>query len=85
MTADQTLIEQVLATLAARGPAKLGEPLDLPWPGQSLIYGVYAAAQAQHRGYGRENEVSRHVQLARQAGISEDEIEAAIAAGERQD
>lgn len=83
-----TIIDRLLAADAARPRRGLGDPGPPPADfsvADGTVYGVYHAALARHRGWrGSDEEVASCVKLARRAKVPEDEIDAAIAAAERE-
>ena len=85
--ADEQLIDQALAIIAAAGPQ--GRPSLLPsanpidmTPEQHLVHVVYEAVQGRRRGLIKDATVKSCIRTAKSAGIHEDEIAAAIAAAE---
>jgi hypothetical protein len=74
-----TLISQALAIVEAAKPIKFGDPLQVTLQ-QSLVLAIFDAVGARDRGYGSSSEVDRATKLARRAGISQEEIDAAITA-----
>lgn len=90
MEHGETLIEQALAAHAAAGPPprSFGEAAD--WggrlnmtPEQHLVHTIYIAARDQQ--ILGNAELKKVVKTARSAGIPDSEIDAAIAAAERED
>ena len=84
---DPSVIDQVLAKLAAAGPVQA------PWvspdkrsahdltPEESLVWLVYTAVEGVARGWCGESEITRCSRAATRAGIPQREVDAAIARG----
>jgi hypothetical protein len=74
---DKMLIDEALEIVRASGPPRLGGPGIPLSPEQSLVYVIYTAAMDLNAGYGRKGALERYVRTARDAGIPQDEIDAA--------
>ncbi len=75
--AQESLIDQALR-IVADNPADIVDGIPLS-PEQALVWGIYVRVQGQNRGLSAGG-IERAVQDAKRAGISAEEIEAAIAA-----
>lgn len=90
MAEDESLIAQALSAHEAAGPpprsfgeaGEWGRRLNMT-PEQHLVHTIYIAARGQQ--ILGDTELKRVVRTARSAGIPDREIDAAIAAAERQD
>jgi hypothetical protein len=80
MTGER-LIDQALATvLAAESPG--AEDQSSLTHEQALVWAIYLRATARDRGLASDEDLERSVSAARERGISVQEIEAALAAGD---
>ncbi len=78
----ERLIDQALATILAAGSLGPGDQISLTRE-QALVWAIYLRVIERHRGLASEPEIEHSVQAAREAGISAEQIEAAIAAADR--
>ena len=78
----QTLIDQALATMVAAESLGPGDQISLTNE-QALVWAIYLRAIERHRGLASGQEIEHSVRAARDAGISAEEIDAAIAAADR--
>ncbi len=80
--AGETLIEQALGLMTASGRPRPGDQLTFT-PEHALVWVLYSVTRDARRGAGSSTEVDRCVRAARNAGIADRDIDAAIAAAER--
>ena len=78
----ERLIDQALATMVAAEALGPGDQISLTNE-QALVWAIYLRVIERHRGLASGQEIEHSVQAAREAGISGEEIEAAIAAADR--
>jgi Arc/MetJ-type ribon-helix-helix transcriptional regulator len=80
--AGERLIDQALATVIAAD--SLGPDDQISFTNeQALVWAVYLRVIARHRNLASDEEVKHSVEVAANAGVSPEEIEAAIAAADR--
>ncbi len=82
MTASKRLIDQALATVIAADSLGPGDQVSLTQD-QALVWAIYLRVIARHRGLASDEQVEHSVDAAMQGGISNEEIEAAVAAANR--
>ena len=80
--AGKRLIDQALATVLASDSLKSDDQIALS-DEQALVWAIYLRTIARHRGLASDEELELSVSAARGSGISAQEIEAALAAGNR--
>jgi hypothetical protein len=82
MAGEKLLIDQALATVAAVESLGPDDQVSLTRD-QALVWAIYLRVVEQHRGLASDAEIEHSVHAASEAGISAEDIEAAIAAGDR--
>jgi len=80
--AGERLIDRALAAVVAADSLGPGDQISLT-PEQALVWAIYLRVIARHRGLASDEQVEHSVAAARNAGISPEEIEAAITAADR--
>jgi hypothetical protein len=80
--APDRLIDQALATIVAVESLGPDDQISLTQE-QALVWAIYLRVVERHRGLASRRDIEHSVQAARDGGISAEEIDAAIAAGDR--
>jgi hypothetical protein len=80
--AGKRLIDQALATVLAADSLGPDDQVSLTNE-EALVWAIYLRAIARHRGLASDEQLEHSVSAARDAGISLQDIEAALAAGDR--
>jgi hypothetical protein len=78
----ERLIDQALATTVAAEALGPSDQISLTNE-QALVWAIYLRVIERHRGLASGQEIEHSVQTGRDAGISAEEIDAAIAAADR--
>jgi hypothetical protein len=81
-TVGERLIDQALATVIAADSLGPGDQISFTHE-QALVWAVYLRVIARHRRLASDQEVKHSVEVAANAGVSPEEIEAAVAAANR--
>jgi hypothetical protein len=80
--AGRRLIDHALATVLAADSLGPGDQISLTQD-QALVWAIYLRVIARHRGLASDEQVEHSVAVARNAGISLEEVEAAVTAADR--
>jgi hypothetical protein len=83
-TAGKRLIDQALAAVLTADFLGPDDQISLTHE-EALVWAIYLRAVARQRGLASDEQLERSVNAARDAGISIQEIEAAVVAGDRPD
>ncbi len=78
----ERLIDQALATVLASDSLGSEDQIALS-DEQALVWAIYLRASARHRGLASDQQLEHSVKTARDRGISAQDVEAALAAGNR--